>query len=827
MNINKNKSILFFIKIILSLTIVLNAVHGQENIPAFPGAEGFGTETAGGRGGQVIEVTNLNDSGPGSLREAIETDGPRIVVFRVGGMIELNSPIIITKPYITIAGQTAPGDGITVKGSGQNCIDGTHDVIIRYLRFRGVISGNSDCLNMRYGTYNVVIDHCSFSWATDETISVVAKSHDVTIQWCVIAEGLLSHSMGSLVSTGAYNVSIHHCLYAHNSERNAKMVGVPDDLDGHFAYFDFVNNVIYNWGAYAHSVAGSGKGNVIANYFKAGINSGTYPQRREIIRQQFKTGRQIYASGNYGPTCPNGCENDWDGETFTWNGDEYEGGMISDLSGNNIASGYGTRSDTLIPVPQVTTFSASKALDEVLKNSGVIFPTRDAVDERVINDVKNNTGNIINNPSEVGGWPELAPGTAPADSDHDGMPDAWEETRGLDANDPSDALLDADGDGYTNVEDYLNGLVAIDLLPPNSPENLGLESTTDTTIFFTWTAPGPASDGDLAVSYGIKRDNVTIGTTTKTQFTDSGLTKNTTYNYKVYSYDDSGNMNNLPAAADFATSGDMIPPSVTSVRALSLNTLEVMFSEAVEIESAENINNYSINNGISINQAYLDNDAKTVHLSTTTHADGETYILTINNVVDIAPMQNMIAANTTVSYTAVDNFLIFISVDNEYELYINGIKIGESDTWWESESYVFPSVFEKIVIAVKGINVGGDAGLVAYIEGAGREFVSNETWKVTNTLQPFWETIDFADDSWSYATSYGVYGAIDALPWANTPNGGIAAGLPINKGVEWIWTDDNENNEIAYFRYVIALKDITPPKPPKGITVIRQDFLIK
>ena len=447
-------------KTILIIISFLSIVHGQEKIPAFPGAEGYGTQTVGGRGGKVIKVTNLNDSGPGSLREAIETEGPRIVVFRVGGMIELQSAIVITHPYITIAGQTAPGDGITLKGYGENRIQATHDVIIRCIRFRGVSKANQDCLNILHGSYNVVIDHCSFSWGTDEVISIVAKAHDVTIQWCIIAEGLSPNSKGSLVSSGAYNVSLHHNLYAHNSERNAKMKGEPDQLEGHLAYFDFVNNVIYNWNGYAHSVAGSGKGNVIGNCFKPGNNTTKYPRRREIIRQQHEAGRQIYARDNIGPTCPKGCKDDWKGKLFfLWKGKIYAGGMISDISGDIHSTGYGTRSDTLIPAPPVTSFPALDAYNKVLANSGAIFPSRDVVDERVINDVKTGTGNFINEPAEVGGWPTLVSDTPPTDTDFDGMPDDWETANGLNTNDPFDGSLTADGDGYTNVEEYLNGLV--------------------------------------------------------------------------------------------------------------------------------------------------------------------------------------------------------------------------------------------------------------------------------------------------------------------------------------------------------------------------------
>jgi chitodextrinase len=390
-------------------------------------------------------------------------------------------------------------------------------------------------------------------------------------------------------------------------------------------------------------------------------------------------------------------------------------------------------------------------------------------------------------------------------------------------------------DGYVEITNNANGYVMADafkfiyqgsdglpdddLLPPNSPENLGLESTTETSITISWTAPGPASDGDLATFYSIKRDNVVVESTNETRYDDTGLAKNTTYNYKVYSYDAEGNMNGLPAEADFTTTGDLTPPQVSSTRCLSLNTLEVIFNEGVETGSAENINNYSINNGISITHAFQQSDSRTVHLRTTTHTDGQSYNLIINNIIDRSPTQNMIAANTAISYNAVDNLLIIISADNEYELYVNGNKIGEGNNWWDAESYVFPLDFEKIVIGVKGIDIGGEASIVAYIEVAGKIIVTDESWKVSNTFQSLWETTDFVDDSWPKASSFGQLGAPDAMPWAGTPNGGIIQGLSTDKGINWIWTDDYVNDDEAYFRYVIAFSDMTPPSPPQGVTV--------
>ncbi len=261
-------------------------------IPAFPGAEGFGANALGGRGGDVIEVTNLNDDGPGSLRAAINSEGPRIVVFRTGGTIELQSTLEIINPFITIAGQTAPGGGITLKNRSSSkgtLFVRTHDVVIRNLRSRpgppAERSSNGDAIEiLGPDAYNIIIDHCSFSWAIDEVVSTWYAAHNITIQWSIIAEGLNCskhekgcHSMGMLLgSEGSGNISIHHNLFAHNHQRNPfiKTSGLVD----------VVNNVIYNpWGtpSVATDDFGEVQVNYIANYFKRGADtaSGKIPHQ--------------------------------------------------------------------------------------------------------------------------------------------------------------------------------------------------------------------------------------------------------------------------------------------------------------------------------------------------------------------------------------------------------------------------------------------------------------------------------------------------------------------------------------------------------------------
>ncbi len=247
-------------------------------IAAFPGAEGFGSTTPGGRGGRVIFVTNLNDAGPGSLRAACEAEGPRIVIFRVSGLIALAEPLVIKNPYITIAGQTAPGDGICLRN--YTFVIATHDVVVRYLRSRlGDLSGQeADSITLASGAENVILDHCSASWSVDEVLSLAGNVSNVTVQWCLIAEGLNhskhkkgAHGYGSL-SRANGPVTWHHNLWAHNNSRNPRL----GDNYGRPPYptFDVRNNVIYDYGEIASGLTqGVLKVNYVANYIRPGPSS--------------------------------------------------------------------------------------------------------------------------------------------------------------------------------------------------------------------------------------------------------------------------------------------------------------------------------------------------------------------------------------------------------------------------------------------------------------------------------------------------------------------------------------------------------------------------
>jgi pectate lyase len=419
-------------------------------LPAFPGAEGFGCATPGGRGGRVIAVTNLEDSGPGSLRDALETSGPRFVVFRVSGTIDVSEQIVVDDPYVTVAGQTAPGGGVTLRAGPENTsglVDvSTHDVVIRFLRFRtgappDVSGENLDGLNIWHENgHDVVVDHNSFSWAVDENVSTWDDAHDITFSWNIIAQGLREathpdgeHSKGLLVSGDATgDISVLHNLFAHNTARNPQVTS-PGRVQ-------VVNNVIFDYGDSALQSSnpyGAPQVEIVGNYFKAGPDSD--PERYEVDGYPIEDAGEwsLHLQGNVGP---HGTA----------------GGPQADLVS---PEDRGLLADTApAGLPRVTTTSAAQALEDVLAGAGARVPFRDPVDDQMVDDVRDDRGGMINDESEVGGWPTLPAEEPPADDDSDGMPDAWESEHGLDPG-SDDSAGDTDGDGYTNVEEYANDLV--------------------------------------------------------------------------------------------------------------------------------------------------------------------------------------------------------------------------------------------------------------------------------------------------------------------------------------------------------------------------------
>ncbi len=440
----------------------------QAKIPAFPGAWGGGMYSFGGRGGKVYVVTSLADAGPGTLREACNAIGPRIVVFQVAGVIHLENRIRIRAPYITIAGQTAPGDGICVRGATVS-ID-THDVVIRHMRFRRGetnVANRDDSLGGN-PVGNIVLDHVSASWGLDENFSLYRHMYrppeggqelklptvNITIQWSLSSEALdtYHHSLGSTI--GGHNSSFHHNLWACNAGRNPSI-----GMDGGF---NFVNNVLFNW---RHRTVDGGdqrsQYNIIANYYKPGPATPDSDIRHRVLRPdgrrstREKTSPLVWGRAYV-------AENEVEGNP-TVTADNWSGGVQID-DANNVAKVLAdVRYVEPFPMAPVPKQSAQDAYAAVVANVGATLPRRDAVDRRIIEQVRSGSvrsatkNGIITDVAQVGGYPAYQ-GEPVADADLDGMPDDWERRHGFNPTDPGDAMLDATGDGYSNLERYLNGL---------------------------------------------------------------------------------------------------------------------------------------------------------------------------------------------------------------------------------------------------------------------------------------------------------------------------------------------------------------------------------
>lgn len=428
------------------------------SIPAFPGAEGYGAAATGGRGGAVYIVTNLNDSGPGSLRAALNHNEPRTIVFHVSGTIHLYSDLSLMYPNVTIAGQTAPGDGICIANGSLKA--GYDNVIIRYIHCRlgdcwpdGTDNNDTDATWGRNGN-TMIFDHVTASWSVDETFSYYSNQN-FTAQWCLMSESLRYshhekevHGYGGI--WGGTNSSWHHNLLAHHSSRNPRIEGdVVNNVD-------LRNNVIYNWGFNSCYGGEQATVNIINCYYKYGPATGSGVRDRIVNSSRHTDGSygQWYVHGNYVYGYPNVT--------------------ADNRLGVDPQGGSGDRSLCLTTAPfpaaavyPVTTQSALEAYQAVLNDAGCSL-YRDSVDVRIVNEVATGTATyggvtgeglgIIDSQDTVGGWPVLESMPALTDSDSDGMPDVWELSRGLNPNDAADRNDDRDGDGYTNLEEYLNWL---------------------------------------------------------------------------------------------------------------------------------------------------------------------------------------------------------------------------------------------------------------------------------------------------------------------------------------------------------------------------------
>lgn len=539
------------ISLALLAIVFLSGASSFGETRAFPGAEGWGAYALGGRGGDVYHVTNLNDNGAGSLRYGITSaSGPRTIVFDVSGTITLASNLSINKSYITIAGQTAPGDGICLRYRNLG-ISASH-IIVRYLRVRlGDESlTESDAVSINSGN-NIIMDHVSASWSVDEVFSCSTSQptlSNVTVQWSIISEALWhsvhdkgTHSYGSLIR-GCYDAkySYHHNLYAHNYSRNPRPGNYDSTVSDGNPYwndpcgllFDFRNNVLYNWGGsrpgYDGDLDSVCRYNYVGNYAKPGYN-GSAGYLYSAACTYFKG----YYTGNYF----NGTylADDW--TKVYW--DTSKGGWTT-------AQRNAYKQSVPFPTGPIMTDTALVAYQRVINHAGASLPARDSVDTRVVNDVINGTGEIIDTQSQVGGWPTLNSAPAPLDTDHDGMPDAWENANGLNYNNAADRnyyTLDSD---YTNLEVYLNSLIPIgtyteDTAAPTpnpmtwqqEPESAG---ATQITMI---AATGTDASG---IEYYFANLTVTDGShdsgwQSSPVYTDTGLAAGVSYTYAVKARD--------------------------------------------------------------------------------------------------------------------------------------------------------------------------------------------------------------------------------------------------------------------------------------------------
>ena len=438
----------------VSLCICTSAT-AQTKTPAFPTAQGFGAFAKGGRGGQVFIVTTTQDYGvnepviKGSFREAVEATIPRTVVFEVSGIIELKRNLKIESPFITIAGQTAPGNGICLKDYSLS-VSADHS-IVRYLRVRlgdlhknetdaveiGQVVDNTGNMSDAPNS-NVIVDHCSAGWSTDEVFTIGTERG--TVQWSIISECLYksyhpkgAHSMGSIIRGSYGGVSMLHNIYAHNNSRNPKL-GNGEVSPG--AVFDVRNNIFYNWGStpgYSNKNEHT-RINLVGNYYKPG------PSTRSNHTIAFRLGdtlNSIHVADNFHTHNPKAAKDNWL--------------LIRHETGN-----FNKRS-TSFPHPPMKQRTGDDIFETVLKGAGAILPARDPVDQRIVNDIRTGKGAIINSQQDVGGWPVYKSAKAPRDHDRDGMADKWETGHRLNAKNPRDHKNDPDNDGYTNLEEYING----------------------------------------------------------------------------------------------------------------------------------------------------------------------------------------------------------------------------------------------------------------------------------------------------------------------------------------------------------------------------------
>ena len=480
-----NKLFLLFLTTLLSVSLSSQS----QPLKAFPTAEGFGKFASGGRGGKVVEVTNLNDSGEGSLRWALTEAGREhaTIVFRVSGIITLEKDIRAKLYHVTIAGQTAPGDGILYRGGKLN-LGGSKNVIMRNLRGRIGLRGDKDFIKGgSIGIENadtIIIDHCCFGWSGEENMTIY-DNHFTTVQWCIVHEGLYDagHRKGNRSygnQWGGSPATYHHNLLAHNYNRSSRLNGASNTNEDRNVFMEYFNNVNYNWGKTNSCYGGENEAgtnsshecNFVGNYYKPGPSTpgDSYFMELSAARE----GKTLNPNPSRWYFADNVMEGNSNATSDNW----------SAVNNNTIYTVAGMKSESLIyPSPEYTrlakckfddydqyrtpTESALEAYEKVLERAGTIH--RDVIEQRVVDEVRNkqaqykgstlNKAGFIDSPDDAEGWPVYNAGTPLADTDHDGMPDEWETANGFNPNDASDGAMVASAEGYTALEIYLNSLM--------------------------------------------------------------------------------------------------------------------------------------------------------------------------------------------------------------------------------------------------------------------------------------------------------------------------------------------------------------------------------
>lgn len=538
---------------------------------AFPGAEGFGAVASGGRGGAVYEVTNLNDSGTGSLRWALQQSGARTIVFRVSGTIYLLSNLGTASNDVTIAGQTAPGDGITLAGA-QFSVNSSN-VIVRYIRCRlgdikadGTQAGDSDAAG-GVDQNKIILDHVSASWSSDETFSFY-RNTNFTAQWCMITESMRhNHHIEDFVTMevqnhgyggiwGGKDVSFHHNLLAHHDSRNPRWGGETDQN------CDSRNNVIYNWGGNSCYGGEFTQVNMVSNYYKWGPATSNKSKVAQPSWQSDAGGVIVphqygkwYITSNYVDDYPTVTANNWNGGVIP-DGGTGDQSLCKATTPFAVATKY--------PVSEQT---AQTAYTYVLASVGCSL-SRDMVDTRVIRETRTRTATyggtygdakgIIDSQVTVGGWPQLDSTTAPTDSDHDGMPDAWETANGFSPTDASDRNGHAFDPNYTNLEVYINSLCpdpyGTDTTPP-TPEPMTFSTAPYSSGAYAITMTANTASDTSGVQYYfmcVGGGGHSSGWQDSQTYTDTGLTAGVSYSYRVKARDKSSLHNTTESSAAFS-----------------------------------------------------------------------------------------------------------------------------------------------------------------------------------------------------------------------------------------------------------------------------------